>query len=140
MFKKKKERKYIGILVIHDSDNTFTILKSISISPMNDTIEFEIDGNKKPYVIDFSYPTYIKNNTHYYMVEKNTGQILLSESNNNIIDSEMLDDIINKHIIRDLAKATSEKKKDWFSLLSFLTIGALLGFIAGFLTMYFIGG
>jgi hypothetical protein len=107
-------------------------MKSISINPMEEKVEFEIGSKGKPYAIDISYPTYINGNTHYYMFEKNSGQILLSDSNNNIIDSEMLDDIINKHIIRDLAKATSEKKKDWFSLITFLTIGGLIGFIAVF--------
>lgn len=144
MFKKKKERKYIAILCVHDSDNTFSILQSKSFNPMSNTINFEFKENKKsvkkPYVIDVSYPTYIKDNVLYYMIEKISGQILLSDSNNNIVDTDMLNDILNNHIIRDLAKATSERKRDWFSLISFLTIGATIGFIAGFLTMYFIGG
>lgn len=143
MFKRNR-RKYIAILVVHDSDNTFTIIESKSFNPMVEKINFQIkEGNKtinRPYIVDISYPTYIRENIHYYMIEKSSGQILLSDSNNNIIESEMLDDILNNHIIKDLAKATSEKKRDWFSLISFLTIGILIGFIGGFLTMFFLGG
>lgn len=143
MFQKNK-RKYVAVFCVQDSDNSFSVVKSMLFSPTQTHINFPIKEQdktkKKPFIVDVSYPTYIKNNTLYYMFEKDAGQILLHKSKTNMISTEMMDDIFNDHVIRELAKATSDKRKDWFSLITFLALGGMLGSLITFGIMFFIRG
>lgn len=131
---KKEQKRYIAVLLVHDSDNTYNIVKFKEFNPISDKVDFKFDDKDidvRPFAIDISYPSFTYNNIHYYCIEKNGFQLLFSDSEKNIIDSEVLDDILNKNIIRQLAKATQSKKTDWFTLLTVLSVGGLIGFIIG---------
>ncbi|MEJ2248196.1 MAG: hypothetical protein P8Y70_01560 [Candidatus Lokiarchaeota archaeon] len=126
--KKKNKKRYFAILIVQDSDNSFSIINSKEINPTVQEVKFkEYQDNCFP--IDISYPTYSNGLNQYYFINfHTTTQLLLYQPNsdnnkNTVIDSEIVDLLIHKKIIKQLTTSLEPNKFDWKQFLFGLMSG-----------------